>query len=602
MKNGFPIPFNAEVHQIAKPQITLSKAEKQDMLLEIYKLTELGAIVPCEPCEGQFISKTFLAPKPDGTKRFILNLKTLNKFIEPLHFKMEDYRTASKLITKNCYMASIDLKEAYLLLPISAHDRKYLRFEFEDNDAKISTFEFTSMPYGLSVAPRTFTKLMKVVVTYLRSRGYTSVVYLDDILCIGRDYQECLKNINETIRLLEYLGFVINYNKSNLDPKQSCKYLGFVFNSLDMTISLPEEKRNNISRLLQKFHFLRTCTIRDFAHLIGTLTAACPAIKYGWAYTKLLEREKFLALQKTEHYDAKFRPSKEILPDLDWWLKNISIAKNSIGSLNYDLEIFTDASLTGWGAYCNQNRVNGNWKECEKSFHINYLELMAIFLSLKCFAKDLYDCAILLRVDNTTAISYINRMGGIKFPHLNNLAKAIWQWCEKRNILLFAAYINTKENVEADEESRKVNPDIEWSLSDNTFHEIQQIFGQPEIDLFASRTNTKCEIYVSWKQDPDSYVVDAFTINWSQWYFYAFPPFPLILKCLQKIINDKAEGIFVFPYWPSQPWFPLLTSLLRSDITFLDPTKALPFSSFRTRHQFFKGNTLAVAKLSGSHS
>ncbi|CAG9136633.1 unnamed protein product [Plutella xylostella] len=56
-------------------------------------------------------------------------------------------------------------------------------------------------------------------------------------------------------------------------------------------------------------------------------------------------------------------------------------------------------------------------------------------------------------------------MGGVQFPHLNNLARSIWQWCEERGIWLFASYINTKDNVEADEESRKVNPDVEWSLT-----------------------------------------------------------------------------------------------------------------------------------------
>lgn len=599
VKNGLSIPFNAEVNQVAAPRNTFSDTEKHDMILAIQKLIELGAVVPCEPCEGQYLSKFFLAPKPDGSKRFILNLKLLNKFIPQLHFKMEDYRTAAKLIAKGNYMASIDLKEAYLLLPVNENDRKYLRFQFEDLDSRITTYEFTSMPYGLSVAPRTFTKIMKEVMTYLRSRGFTSVIYLDDILCIGQDYNECLNNVRETIRLLKCLGFIINYKKSNLDPKQSCRYLGFIFNSLDMSIALPEDKRINIARLLQKFQSLPSCTIRDFAHLIGTLTSACPAIKYGWAYTKLLERQKFLALQKYGSYEKKFRPAKEILPDLVWWLKNINTAKNSIGPLSFDLEIFTDASLSGWGAYCNQNRVNGSWKDCEKSFHINYLELMAIFLSLKCFAKHLQNCTILLRVDNTTAISYINRMGGIQFPHLNELAKAIWQWCEKRNIWLFAAYINTKDNVEADEESRRVNPDIEWSLSNEAYLTIQESFGYPQIDLFASRTNAKCETYVSWKQDPDALVVDAFTLNWNRWYFYAFPPFPLILKCLEKILSDRAEGIFVFPYWPSQPWFPLLMRMIKSDILFLDPANALPHSSFRTRRQFSK--ELAVARLSGLH-
>lgn len=69
-----------------------------------------------------------------------------------------------------------------------------------------------------------------------------------------------------------------------------------------------------------------------------------------------------------------------------------------------------------------------------KTAYINYLELLAAFLGIKCFCKNITNSEILLRIDNTTAISYINRMGGIQFPHLNNIAREIWQWCEERKL------------------------------------------------------------------------------------------------------------------------------------------------------------------------
>lgn len=63
-------------------------------------------------------------------------------------------------------------------------------------------------------------------------------------------------------------------------------------------------------------------------------------------------------------------------------------------------------------------------------------------------------------------------MGSIQHPHLNDLARNIWQWCEARNIWLYASYINTRDNKEADFESRKTNPDTEWELSDKAFQKI----------------------------------------------------------------------------------------------------------------------------------
>lgn len=70
----------------------------------------------------------------------------------------------------------------------------------------------------------------------------------------------------------------------------------------------------------------------------------------------------------------------------------------------------------------------------ERKLHINVLELKAAFFALQCYAKKFRNCDILMRIDNTTAISYINKMGGIQFPVLNKIAREIWQWCEKRNL------------------------------------------------------------------------------------------------------------------------------------------------------------------------
>lgn len=565
------------------------------MVLAINKLLELGAIEKCNPCNDQFISRIFLATKPNGDKRFILNLKPLNKFISTTHFKMEDYRTACKLIPENGYIGNIDLKEAYLLVPVAKEYQKYLRFEFPyKNTHTFSYFQFTVMPYGLSIAPRVFSKIMKEAIAHLRCRGFKSVIYLDDILCIGEDYKSCSTNIAETLRLVESLGFVVNYTKSFLEPTQVCKFLGFVFNTTNMSLSLPLEKRQSIEYLLNKFKL--QCSVRDLAQLIGTLTAACPASKYSWIYTKTLERQKYLALQGTQDYDTAIDLPDSVLRDINWWLQNIHTTSNYMRPPPYKLEIFSDASLTGWGAVCNNNRAHGGWKYDERKFHINYLELLAVFLALKTYAENESNCSILLRVDNTTAIAYINRMGGIQFPHLNDLARSIWQWCEERNIWLFASYINTKENREADEESRKLNTTTEWALSDKAYNQIIKTFGQPEVDLFASRTTAKCKNYVAWKQDPEAIAIDAFTIKWTTG-FYAFPPFCLLLKAIRKIIQDKACGILVFPSWPSQPWFPLLKDILATDMLIFHPDKKLLLSQYRLIHPLHRQLTLAAARV-----
>ena len=87
-------------------------------------------------------------PKSNGKWRLILNLEELNSLIEHVHFKMEDIRTAVKLVYEECFMASIDLPNAYYTIPIHNDFREFLSFRWSGR-----IFQFTCMPFGLSVAP-----------------------------------------------------------------------------------------------------------------------------------------------------------------------------------------------------------------------------------------------------------------------------------------------------------------------------------------------------------------------------------------------------------------------------------------------------------------
>lgn len=457
-------------------------------------------------------------------------------------------------------MSTMDLRDAYFLVKIHPDHKKYLIFKWDNQ-----TYEFNVLPFGLNTAPFVFTKIMKPVVKLLRSKGHLSTVYLDDFFLTAQSYDNCLENVNDTKIILTSLGFLINERKSQLVPSKVCKFLGFIINSEKFQVSLPPEKITRIKSEIEKYLALKRCKIRDFASFVGLLTSACPGIEYGWLYTKNFERCKFLNLNYTNDYDKYMTIPNTLVPDLLWWKNTIDRAVNTIKTDEYCLEIFSDASMTGWGVACGVETASGQWSVTESSQHINYLEILAAFFGLKIFAKDLTDCQILLRIDNTTAISYINRMGGIQFPHLTDVTKQIWQWCERRRLHVFASYIRSSDNTVADAESRKVHPDIEWELADFAYQKIIHTFGHPVIDLFASRLNKKCSTYVSWHKDPDAIAINAFTISWSQTYFYAFPPFTMILKALRKVITDNAKGIMVVPYWPTQPWYPLFKSLLVSE-------------------------------------
>ena len=143
--------------QLRPPQsIKFTDWESSLMDQEIYTLLQKGVIEEANHSPGEFLSNVFLRPKKDGSFRMILNLKNLNSHVEYNKFKMDTLQSILKLVTPGCYMATIDLKDAYYSVSVAQEHRKYLRFIWRSN-----FYQYTCFPNGLSSAPRLFTKLMK---------------------------------------------------------------------------------------------------------------------------------------------------------------------------------------------------------------------------------------------------------------------------------------------------------------------------------------------------------------------------------------------------------------------------------------------------------
>ena len=147
------------------------------------------------------------------------------------------------------------------------------------------------------------------------------------------------------------------------------------------------------------------------------------------------------------------------------------------------------------------------------------------------------------------------------------------------SILIFSSYIKSDKSEEADGESRFCFVDAEWKLGMKYFRQIEKYWKEPDIDLFAYLNNAKSEKYVSWKGDINAIALDAFMV--SRKFFLAFPLFSMILPVIQKIIFEKAEGILVVFYWPTQVWFPLFEKLLIGGCWYLIRHMICYFSRFR---------------------
>lgn len=139
-----------------------------------------------------------------------------------------------------------------------------------------------------------------------------------------------------------------------------------------------------------------------------------------------------------------------------------------------------------------------------------------------------------------------------------------------------AAHIPGKENTEADRESRKINLDAEWKLNSGCLQlALKQLNVSPQVDLFATRLNTQMRRFMSFRPEPEAEVIDAFSVSWADLDFYAFPPFSIIARVLQKVQRDQASGVIVVPDWPTQPWYPVVLRLLAVEPVLLPCRKKL---------------------------
>ena len=473
---GRPSVFNRHQHSIVNA--------------EIDKLLAKGVIIPAAQ---EFISTIFLRPKKDGTHRTILNLKAFNEFIAHHHFKMDTLEAAVNMMRPGCFMALVDLKGAYYTVPIHASHQKYLKFCFDG-----ALYKYTCLPYGLASAPRIFTKLLKPAYATLRSMGHLNSGYIDDSYLQGDTSAECHKNVTDTITLFTKLGFHIHPEKSVFIPSQKLTFLGFVLDSIAMTLTLTEEKVQRILSVCASLLKTQMPTFRQVAEVIGILVSNFPGGQYGPLHYRHLERDKYLALVANKgDYGGEMQLSPPALAELKWWRDNAQTLKRDIQHAHPSTSIQSDASTLGWGAVFGTQKTGGRWTPSEAEYHINIFELLAAFFSLKCFCSHMNNCHIQIQIDNTTALAYINNMGGSKSKELNQLAVQIWEWCISRNIWLTAVHTPGRLNTGDDEKSRVFSDNHEWMLNTHSFDEILLRHPGLDFDLFASRLNNQISSYCS---------------------------------------------------------------------------------------------------------
>ena len=414
LKEGYVLPFKVRPPLVRVPLIVSGYANPiRDSHLQaaVQALIEKKAVERVRVQTSlAFFNRLFIVPKPNHKWRPILDLSTLNQFLCVKTFKMETPETIRTSLQQEEWVTSLDFSDAYFHIPIHYTSRKFLRFHFQNQ-----SYQFRALPFGLSTAPMEFTGVVKEVKLMAQSQGIRIHQYLDDWLIRAPTKESCHQGTQSLLALCQELGWMVNMQKSELEPQQVFDFVGYQYDLLNGVV---RPTQNRWEALQQKITVLlqnRSCRVRTFMSLIGLLTATEKQVTLGRLHMRPIEWHLKKHWRVPESLEKEIPIPRSLHQYLQWWTQEENVLKGQpLHPLRHAVQIFTDASKEGWGAHLGDFTASGTWSVPESKLHINFLELKAVLLALKRFQHLVQGKVVLIATDNTTVVAYINKEGGMR--------------------------------------------------------------------------------------------------------------------------------------------------------------------------------------------
>ena len=365
----------------------------------------------------------------------------------------------------------------------------------------------TMSSFGLATAPRAFIKL-KPVLAHLRSKGVRLIAYLDDLLIIGKD-KRGRRGISECKEPDGEPGLCNELREATSHRHSQNGVFGFhhqfSLNDIQTSQGKSEGDKGEVQMCSQRTNVNNTRAgppRRDpGSNTIGGDTSAIALPQSSSTEDRraspppLIQVEGIFGATEPDGSGMVGEP-----PQGSQW-KSYSFATSRddyrIGCLQHRLVGTLEQSKTG-----------SQWSALVFRLHINAKELLAAILSLQTFARDKTGIHVRLKIDDLTAVYYINKMGSTHSRGLMEITAQIWEWSIQRNIVISAEHLPGRLNTTADQESRLKGDSSEWKLDPVVFCQIMEALGPCQVDLFASRLSAQLPRYMSWRPDPGLIATD----------------------------------------------------------------------------------------------
>ena len=555
-----------------RPQLThqsisfRTRNSRQDLQQAVDALLRKGAIERVTNVRSLgFYSWLFLVPKKTGDLRPVIDLSTLNRHMVVPHFKMETQGSVRSAIRSQEWVVSIDIRDAYLHVPMHQAVRKYLRFVVNKK-----VYQFTCLPFGLATSPREFTKLLRPVVSLLRQQGVKLHVYLDDWLIRADTPEEAQLHSQTIIKVLQFLGWIINFEKSDLTPSQDFQFIGMQFNTRRFTVAPLPKMRIKVQSVLQHWMANLNITARDLHRLLGMLVFMASLVRQGRLRLRPVQWWAATAwCQRTGNWSDRIQVPQWVLSAVAWWSSPAVLQGLPLAARETEVTLFTDASSSGWGAQLGSHSTQGQWSASQRLCHINVLEMQAVIYAVRDFLPLLRYRVVRLMCDNAVTVAYIKKEGGTRSHTLMQMTIRLLKWCDSKAITLVPVHLPGVRNIQADSLSRVGQTlTTEWTMAMESLRLVFAKWGEPQIDMFATFANRRLVKFVSPYPDPRVEWTDAMSMPWDKerGLLYVFPPFKMVPQVLQKIAQSpELQVILIALLQLAASWFPELMDLTQED-------------------------------------
>jgi len=560
LQEGVRIPFASTPPSFEERNSPFNAVEFKFVQSEIKKLVGSKCVAVCD-VKPQCVSRLTVVPKKGDEKfRLVIDLRRVNEHSEPPKFIYEDIACVAKLCEPGDHIVTLDIKRGFHQVKVWEPHTTFLGFKFEN-----TYYKFLTLCFGLNASPFYFHKIVRSTIQHFRYIGIRIVGYVDDFAIVDTS-----TNIGNTrdyvLKVLQELGFHINFDKSSLDPSCRKTFIGYVVDTVKspngIWIEIPGARirkvKHDISRILKS----ESVTARALARVAGQLVSMTKAI----LPTKLMLRNVYRLLSSRKSWSDTLQLDQHSKDDLTWWHGSLRswngrhfVVKEN---LQETIQIATDASGLGWGGHILNTdlQAQGYWNLSDSLMPSNFRELTAVLNCLKSFAPKLRNSRVQILTDNVTTAAFITFQGG-QSRDLSDVARQIWSLTVQLNIDISAKWLAGKDNSVADRLSRVDSP-YDWYINPNLFRYLDTLFGPHTVDRFACCQTAMCETYNSRYLDPGSAGVDALAQNdWGTENNWVNPPIRLIPNILELIVRARARATLIAPLWKAMSWTPLLWRL-----------------------------------------